>query len=691
MESWYTAAQLSGLPGLPGTDRGLQKLAERESWPSRKRAKGKGVEYPFSALPPEAQAALILRAAPKVERQPKAKRKAQALSDAWTRYDAATQKRRDAALAQAAALDAVQALVDQGKPKGVAQSMVAAQASVSTMTLWRQEAKVRGAARPDWPALLLDGHVGRTVCAAFCEAAKDFYTGMFLCRSRPTHAETYRRTLEVAAVRGWQVPSAKSVQRWLDDRYNMQEQAAARLGIEAAMRMQPSSSRNELVFMAGQAVNGDGLKFDEIWVRHPDGEAINTSTGWFYQDVRTRKCLAWRLGKTESTDLFRLATYDLTAICAPELMVVDNTRVAANLLMTAGADNRHRFGKRAEQGTGLLQMLGITTQFTNPDKEINNPGAKPVERMFGIGGIHSKVKNNPAIRAIGGYSQATAVPFDVFKKAVALEVQRHNAQVGRRSRAAGGVLSLDQAWEQSERWPRVLSEAQRRLLLMCREKVTVSSSTLQVTIAAGRSAHGANRYSADGLARYAGKVVYVHYDPEALHAGAHLYALDGRYLMALEHVPTHAFNSKAAGSEVGKLRQRTRKALKKVVKETQRMDAIERAQLYGEAMDEAPDTLVAVADNAPSKADGRVVQGHFERVPDPARDAARLTGEGQVLAGSFGVMPGQKVQADGAVIDMASGAVVQAAPADPEDISEEDQQFHDFIAAQVAAMKNSKW
>ncbi len=52
MRDWYSASKLAGLPGLPGTERGIQLLAKREAWPSRPRAaRGGGREYPLSSLP----------------------------------------------------------------------------------------------------------------------------------------------------------------------------------------------------------------------------------------------------------------------------------------------------------------------------------------------------------------------------------------------------------------------------------------------------------------------------------------------------------------------------------------------------------------------------------------------------------------------------------------------------------------
>lgn len=62
MSNWYSAAELAGLPDLPGTVQRVTARAKRESWPSRTRqARGGGREYPETALPPAAQAALVNR------------------------------------------------------------------------------------------------------------------------------------------------------------------------------------------------------------------------------------------------------------------------------------------------------------------------------------------------------------------------------------------------------------------------------------------------------------------------------------------------------------------------------------------------------------------------------------------------------------------------------------------------------
>ena len=58
MTTWFPAKALTGLPGLPGSERNIRARARREGWRSRKAEVGKGVEYHVDALPRPARAAL---------------------------------------------------------------------------------------------------------------------------------------------------------------------------------------------------------------------------------------------------------------------------------------------------------------------------------------------------------------------------------------------------------------------------------------------------------------------------------------------------------------------------------------------------------------------------------------------------------------------------------------------------------
>lgn len=61
--AWYIPAQLAGLAGMPTTERGIHKLAEREGWARRPRQRGKGWEYPERALPVRTRDAIQRRSA----------------------------------------------------------------------------------------------------------------------------------------------------------------------------------------------------------------------------------------------------------------------------------------------------------------------------------------------------------------------------------------------------------------------------------------------------------------------------------------------------------------------------------------------------------------------------------------------------------------------------------------------------
>jgi len=338
--------------------------------------------------------------------------------------------------------------------------------------------------------------------------------------------------------------------------------------------------RDRSCFAAGEAITGDGLKFDKIYVDFGD-EIINTTTGWFWFDLRTNYCIAYRLAKTENTDLFRLATYDLLAICAPFLAQIDNTRVAANKLMTGQAPGRRRFINKESDPQGLLLKVGITPQFTNPDQTQSNPGVKPAERMFGIGGIHSEVAGNPKLKG-RGYSTATAVPFEEFAEIVKQEVHRFNEQPNRQTDICRGVLSFKEAFDESyaKSTVRLLSQSQRDLFLLLQERVFVNTEHAYVAINAGKKGNSKNRYWDEALSKYRSQYVIVYYDPEDLSKDVGVFQEDGRKICTAEHIPSEAFNTTTGAREWSKRDRRIKKNIKKNLEDLNRMNDLEMAELY---------------------------------------------------------------------------------------------------------------
>ena len=58
--NWYSAKELAGLPGMPGTERNVREHAKRHGWEGQQRLGSKAVEYSFLVLPAETQNALLL-------------------------------------------------------------------------------------------------------------------------------------------------------------------------------------------------------------------------------------------------------------------------------------------------------------------------------------------------------------------------------------------------------------------------------------------------------------------------------------------------------------------------------------------------------------------------------------------------------------------------------------------------------
>lgn len=648
LETYYSAQELAGLAGMPETKSGVIRAAKRDNWLHRTRTgKGGGKEYPLSALPEETRTYLTLKAG-KAEaaalygpQLAKLSPELQASVDAfhaeqpedvvftvdWDHFRRKTAKQQTKAYKEAEVVLQLKRMMDadrqavfalrqaqgeRNKERRVENSPLRVKKK-TVNDMMREVAAANPAVCKSWRTLqnwwlgkspkigcvhfdekdyapaLSGSYRGRVALAECTPSAWEYYVSLYLHRRQPSFKDCHRRTVAKAAECGWVVPSEATLRRRLLTEYSIEAITILREGEEAWRRTRPFIVRDKSSLRAGEAVSGDGLKFDKMWVEWPDGEIINTSTAWFWQDLHSGKIVAWRLGKTENTDLFRLATYDLTGQFLPKYMQVDNTRVAANKQMTGGVKGRYRFGNQPNDALGMLEMLGIDTHFTTPDHTIGSPGSKPIERAFGIGGLHSKVAENTKIRD-RGFSKATAITSDELREAIVYEVMRHNAQEKRRSPVCGGVMSFDQAYEKSfVSWaPRKASEAQRRILLLCIEVAKCNSNNGQVAIKAGRSRLGSNRYWCEGLNEYRGQEVAVFYDPDDLSQDVDIYNLEGRFLMRAQYQAGVAFLDKDAGQELMKRTQRQKKLLKKQITEDTAIKKLHDEKLPGLVEPEAP-------------------------------------------------------------------------------------------------------
>jgi hypothetical protein len=570
----------------------VQRRASKEEW--QRCQKGKKRPYLFDSLPDDIQVAILCHYPEEFiyERMGKAytpekweKQSSTKIESLWNHFNSKSNRAREKAAQKLNKLVELQALLDSGMKKkdAFAVAAKATKTSINTLKNWYYgkggKPGVRDYDRKDWLAVLVGSHAGVSAKSECDAMAWNWLVGHYLNRRAPAFADSYRRLEEVAEAQGWTIPSEMTLRRRIESEITPQTLTYQREGAQALRKMYPSQVRDKTVFAAGEAVTGDGLKFDKLYIDWGD-EVINTTTVWFWADIYSGKLLAYRVGKTENTDIFRLSVWDLTAITLPEVAWVDNTRVAANKAMTGRNLHRNRFKSKDTDPTGVMLQLGIQVKFTDPDHTVSNPGVKPIERAFGRGGIHDQVATHPRFMN-RGFSKATAIPVEEFKAILAEEVIRFNSRPGRRTAVCNGH-SFDQAFEQSfKKVPvRKASEQQRRLLLLLPEVVTAHRETGEVSIQAGRGPHGRHRYWNEELSKYKRRKVVAYYDPENLQNDAHIYTLDGQWICDAQWLASVAFNDTVTAREWNKNKRRKLKAQRQVAKAEKRMNAIELAGLY---------------------------------------------------------------------------------------------------------------
>ncbi|WP_321276954.1 Mu transposase C-terminal domain-containing protein [Thiomicrorhabdus indica] len=110
-KEYFSPQELCEMPGTPDTARGVRLKAERESWKSRKKQKGKGFEYHLSSLPEQTRQYLVMQqkqaehAALQAQANQHAKQKAETLALELKASQMVRANAREKALAKAAHLE----------------------------------------------------------------------------------------------------------------------------------------------------------------------------------------------------------------------------------------------------------------------------------------------------------------------------------------------------------------------------------------------------------------------------------------------------------------------------------------------------------------------------------------------------------------------------------------------------------
>ncbi len=565
-KEFWTAAELAELqlPGMPGTDRAIQLMAQRDDWQlpenegfnwRRRQGRGGGIEYHYRVLPDLAQMALVLKHAQPAQQSARTQAKAAlATGEMWAWFERQPDARKAKARERLEMLDAAMALTRGGAAGGAwnrALATVAAHRKVSIRALYDWWALVEFVDRADWLPYLCPRYAGGGKDAEMPPEAWEMLKADYLRPEQPNATDCIRRVRMAAAERGWELPSDRTMARRLAG-LSTTTVTLRREGQKALKALVPAQRRDRSALHALEVVNADGHRWD-VFVRWP-GEADPVRPMMTaFQDVYSGKILSWRMDVSENWHAVRLAFGDLVEDYGiPDHCLFDNGRHFASKKITGGTRNRYRFTARQEEPEGILTSLGVQVHWATPFAG----QSKPIERAFRD--LAQGLAKHP--RFAGAYTGNTpmakpenygknAVPLDTFLEVVAQGIAEHNARIGR----TGGVTrgrSFDQVFAESyaEAPIRKATPEQRRLWLLAAEAITVNRRDASVELMG-------NRFWAEWMVPLRGMKVTVRFDPEFLQEPLHIYRADGAYLGAAECQEAAGFLSAEAAIEHNRKRR----------------------------------------------------------------------------------------------------------------------------------------
>ena len=605
LKTHYSAKELVGLSlaTLPNSVQGIIYQAKKNGWATQKRVgKGGGVEFAVKSMPEEVQAEIVVKLGKSAVKNLPVLAEESAPVDAqllWATYEQGTAKQQQKAQMKLGIMFAVAELVNGGVKILDALALVCHKhnqdgekpVTVSAIKSWWYQ--VKDADRSLWLPLLMDSYGAHSESreAAFTPEAWAFFRADYFRNERPQFGSCYERLKRAASANGWVIPSPSSIKRKILREIPKTHQTYLRDGTYALSRMYPSLIRTVAGIEAMEWVNGDGYKHN-VWVRWHNGHIIRPKT-WLWQDVRTRKILAYRCDESENTNMIRLALLDVVnKYGIPKHLTIDNTKAAANKKMTGGVKNRYRFKVREDEVQGIIPALGIQLHWTTVRYGRGRGQAKPIERAFSHGGLGELVDKHPLLAGYHAGDNAldkpdnyqgnkAGVDYESFILALEEGIQMFNERQERETEICQGKLSFNQAFERDyavaeKRWA---TPEQLRYLLTLHEEVTLKDNGT-FTLKAGGEVQGLrNRYEAYELIGTKHKKVVVRYDPNNLHDAVWVYSLDGSYLAEAHCTVDAAFGDTSAAQDHSRKEREFVRHTQKAAKAAQDM-AIQEAATY---------------------------------------------------------------------------------------------------------------
>ncbi|MDN5924619.1 MAG: Mu transposase C-terminal domain-containing protein [Xanthomonadales bacterium] len=541
----FSLAELADAIGI--TYEAVKKRAQRCGWPTVPLGgHGPSKGFMLSQLPEDIQEAITLRESAHEQAEAKRAAEAQTIAGAdneeqrnaiWQAYQSARGWQKRIASTRMDALVMLDRLRDEGLNLRQARAAVATHyaaqgvkgCSVAAMQRWQRT--LRGLPRCDWMAYLLPLAKKPRASLVIHKDAWLVFRADYLRLEAPSAASCYRRLQQQAKANPeWgYLPSLKTFLGRIRRDVPRTQIVLRRQGDEALATIGPKIARSRSGIAPMERVNSDGHKFD-VAVVWPDGSIGRPMiVGW--QDIASSKMLAWRVGKSETSDLVRLSFCDMVREYGiPTHAYLDNGRAYASKKNTGGLATRYRYKVKEEDPEGVITRLGTEVHWVTP----YNGKAKPIERLWRD--FAQDIARRPEFAgAYLGNSPSTkpenygsrAIPFDEFMRVLNEGIAEHNAREGRR----GGVCegrSFDTTFAGGYAAATIkrATEHQLSLLLLASELAKVDARSGEVRLAG-------NRYWAECIVPYIGQRIELRFDPEVLQATIHAVTLQGEYIGAV--------------------------------------------------------------------------------------------------------------------------------------------------------------
>lgn len=623
LKTHYSAKELLNLSlsCLPNSVQGIIYQAKKNGWATQKRVgKGGGVEYAVMSMPEAIQTEIIIKqqksavnsltvlAEPAKPAEPSTE--AQML---WAAYEQGTTKAQNEAKWKLGTMFAVAELTNTGMNIMTALELVCGKYNreceakgekpVSVGSLKRWWYAIKDEDRSLWLPLLMSerGKNGKSREAEFSEEAWAFFKADYFRNERPQLGSCYERLKRAAQVNGWVIPSLSSIKRKIEREIPKTHQVYLREGEYAVSRYFPSLIRTIADVDAMEWVNGDGYKHN-VWVEWHNGHIIRPKT-WLWQDVRTRKILAYRCDESENTNMIRLALLDVVSKYGiPKHLTIDNTKAAANKKMTGGVKNRYRFKVQEDEVQGIIPALGIQLHWTTVRYGRGRGQAKPIERAFSHGGLGELVDKHPLLAGYHAGDNAldkpnnyqgnkAGVDYESFILALEEGIQMFNERLKRETEVCQGKLSFEQAFERDFALveKRVATPGQLRYLLTLHEEVTLKANGTFELKCGGEKQGLRNRYEAYDLIGTNHKRVVVRYDPNRLHDKVWVYSQEGVFLAEASCTRPAAFGDTQSAQDHSRKEREFVRHTKKAAQAAQEMEVQEVAECMPEVeFDDTP-------------------------------------------------------------------------------------------------------